>query len=68
MTKTKALKQARAQVGPLIKDGLSGWNYSVFDASVGMWRQQMGGRGYFSAHAARGRTIRQIAEDLMRAQ
>lgn len=66
MSKTEALKRARAQVGPLVRDGLSGWRYSVYDARVDIWREQRAGRGYFSAHAARGEAIRQIAADLQR--
>ena len=65
MTKTAALKQARKMVGPLVKWGTDDWRFTINDDGKG-WRETRS-RGYFSAHAARGDTIREIAADLLRA-
>lgn len=65
MTKTQAMKQARTMVGPLVKWGFNDWRHTINEDGRG-WRETRG-RGYFSANAARGETIREIAADLMRA-
>jgi hypothetical protein len=62
MSKTEALRRARAMVGPLIRWGHNDWRFSSNEDGCG-WRESLG-RPYFHQHAVRGQRIRDIACDL----
>lgn len=65
MTKTEALRQARACVGRLCRFGPQ-WVYHTNEDGKG-WRQSIP-RDYARARAGRAEVIQEIVDDLMRAQ